>query len=110
MSTNLLSVTKITLSLEKSLGPNVDDGPFVTMKVDDEPYVMLTIKRSIMAAKLVEVLRRDFGVTRALVGIAFNYRESIQSGMLVILADPNINGVYVPFSELNGHVRQILHQ
>jgi hypothetical protein len=102
--------SSINISHERRLGQNVNDGPFVVMTIDGEPYIMLTIKRNIMAAKLVDALRKDFGISKAMIGIAFNNRESALEDKLVIYPDPTCNGVYVPFSEFKGNVCQMLGQ
>jgi hypothetical protein len=96
---------KITLSVERSLGPNVNDGPFIVMRVDNKPYIMLTVKKNILAAKLAETIPQEFGIKKVIVGMAFNARASVQEGMLVVYSDPTINGIYIPFSDFHGDIR-----
>lgn len=102
-----ISASKITLYLSR-LGSNVNDGPFVVMSVDYEPFIMLTVKRSVMASKLVDDLRNEFMVKRAMVGMAFNFRESAQAGRLITFDDPTLLGIYVPFRDFDGRVRDML--
>ncbi|MDE2188328.1 MAG: hypothetical protein KGJ35_01200 [Patescibacteria group bacterium] len=98
-----LSATNITLSIQY-----IEGKPLIVMVVDGEQYIMLTVKRNILAAKTVEALRNDFSVNRTVIGIAFNYKESVQNNKLVIFSDPTINGIYVPYENLIGEIRQML--
>lgn len=68
--------------------------PVVLMTVDDVQYIQLVIKRNPWAYSMVPQLEESFG-TKAVTGMAFDYRASSEEGQLVTFNDPSVTGVYV---------------
>jgi len=101
-----LSAVSVSLTLDTSK----PESPLIQMMFDDQRYVMLTVKRSIMAAKMVVILESEFGVKDAIVGMAFDYNASVIAGKLVLHSDPTVNGIYVPISALTGHIAGMLNK
>lgn len=62
-------------------------------------YVMLTVKKNILAVKVVSELRSTMNVPNAYIGMAFDYGLSLKSDRLVMIEDPSVNRIYVPLHE-----------
>jgi len=94
---------KITITLER----NSEGEQMIVMMFGETKYIMLTVKKSIMAAKIVEALDTEFHV-KALIGMAFDYKLSVGQRELVYFSDPTVVGIYIPFSDLLGEVSKML--
>jgi hypothetical protein len=99
-----LSADCVTLTLDYTDSV----GWLIHMRFGNQPYVMLTVKGNILAAKLVVQLEAELEVKDVIIGMAFDYAASEKAEKLVLCSDPTVSGIYVPLTALKGQVAQML--
>lgn len=92
----MLSAKEIRIFLDLT-----GDRPLIKMLLDGVEYVMLTIRGGPMAYSLQNNLRYEFDLEEPVMGMAFDYGQSVDCSELVIHEDKKQVGIYVKASDLS---------